>query len=321
MLFDVNRNSVRFTGRWNMTEKNATTTATGGKIELAFDGSYAVLCFDINTNEHPFPHLWIRVDGGTKIEVPLDKELRIETKDSSNHFVEIIFKSAVETQHRWYEPLKAKVSFCGFEAEGEGILPVDERKIIEFIGDSITEGVLIDARENPDNLNMNRRVFEDDATATYAYLTAEMLNMKPVIMGYGAVGMTRSGNGAVPKPLLSYPYCYNNALYIDAKADIIVINHGANDRGATEETYIKTYEEFLSLVRSRNSNAKIVVLSPFCGVYSDALDEMVKNYNEKNNDRVLFVSTVGWIEPKPLHPLREGHRTVAEKLSKIIKNM
>ena len=321
MFFDINSKSLRLTGRWHKTEKSATTTATGGKIEIAFDGCFAVLHFDTKTNEHPFPHLWIRVDGGAKIEVPLDKELRIETEENGKHYVEIIFKSAVENQHRWYEPLKAKVSFCGFEADGEGSIPADERKVIEFIGDSITEGVLIDARENVDNLDMDLRVYEDDSMATYAYLTAEKLNMKPVIMGYGSVGMTRSGNGAVPKPLLSYPFCYNNAPYKDAGADIIVINHGANDRAATEETYIKTYEEFLGLVRGRNSSARIVVLSPFCGVYSDSLNEMVKGFKEKNNDKIIFISTVGWIDKKPLHPLREGHRTVAEKLSGILKNI
>ncbi len=319
MFYGVKSQAVRFSGRWNVTDKSANTTATGGSIEIAFEGSYAVLHFDTQTNEHPYPHLWIRVDGGAKIEVPLDKYLRIKAEEEGTHIAEIIFKSAVETQHRWYEPLIAKVSFCGFESDSEGILPPDNRKIIEFIGDSITEGVLVDAEGNPDNLNMENRVYEDDVTATYAWLTAEKLGMKPVIMGYGAVGMTRAGNGAVPRPGLSYPFCFNRAPYENSEADIIVINHGANDRGATPDEYIAFYVEFLHLLRSRNAKAKIVVLSPFCGVYVTELERTVRIFNEQNNDDVVFISSEGWIDKKPLHPFRTGHKIVAQKLAEKLK--
>ena len=95
----------------------ATTTAPGGMIEIALQGENAILHFDIKTNQHPYPHLWIKVDNGAKIEVPLDRYLRIETDTDENHLVTIIFKGAVEMQHRWYPPLIGKVSFCGFEAE------------------------------------------------------------------------------------------------------------------------------------------------------------------------------------------------------------
>lgn len=74
----------------------ATTTAPGGMIEIAFQGENAILHFDIKTNQHPYPHLWIKVDNGAKIEVTLDRYLRIETDTDENHLVTIIFKGAVE---------------------------------------------------------------------------------------------------------------------------------------------------------------------------------------------------------------------------------
>lgn len=321
MFFDVKSEAVRFTGRWNVKDTLVVTTAPGGMIECAFVGKVAVFHFDVTTNEHPYPHLWIRVDGGAKVEVPLERYLRIEAAGEGIHLVEIIFKSAVEMQHRWYPPLIGKVSFSGFEAEQAGVLPEDNRKIIEFIGDSITEGVLIDAQYNPGHLGQPNRVYQDDVTATYAWLTAENLGMKPIVMGYGAVGMTTSGQGAVPAVEHAYPYCYDGVPYQGADADVIVINHGANDNRKDESEYINAYLRFLHLVRKRNRNAMIIVLSAFYGVHEKALGKMVQSYNAENRDSVVFIGTDGWIPREPFHPLREGHKIVAEHLTEILKKL
>ena len=64
--------SVRLTGRWDRSnDKCATTVNPGGTIEICFYGELAVLCFDISTNKRPYPHLWIQVDGGARVEAPL----------------------------------------------------------------------------------------------------------------------------------------------------------------------------------------------------------------------------------------------------------
>lgn len=100
---------------------------------------------------------------------------------------------------------------------------------------------------------------------------------------------------------------------------MIVINYGANDASAPAEEYIKAYSGFLSLVREINPSAKIVVLSAFMGVYPKELGEMVEKYNSEQNDDVLFIDSAGWIPKEPVHPLRDGHRVIAEHLSKILK--
>ncbi len=315
MFYDVNSKSIRFTGRWNVTDWTAITTAPGGAIECAFQGEWAVLHFDVATNAHPYPHLWIRVDGGAKTEVPLERYLRIEAESTGNHHVEIIFKSAVEMQHRWYAPLIGKVSFCGFESDEQGVLPEDNRPVIEFIGDSITEGVLIDAQYDPGKLDQPNRVYQDDATATYAWLTAKNLGMKPVVMGYGATGFLTAGQGAVPKAIDAYPYCYNGVPYKGSNPEIIVLNYGVNDRLNEKTVYLDAYCEFLLLLRKRNPQAIIVALSPFYGVYEPELKETINSFNKDNNENIIFIGTDGWIPQTPLHPLREGHRIVAERLT------
>lgn len=322
MLIPNSSPSIRFTGRWAFDPNGtAITTAPGSTIELAFKGTYALLSFDMEFMQYPFPHLWISIDDGCKMEVPVDAYLRLEAKTDDNHYVKIIFKSSVEMQHRWYQPLVAKVAFKGFEADSGGFLPQDSRKTIEFIGDSITEGVWVDYERQPlpgnDTYN---RPFQDDATATYAYQTAKLLNIKPYIMGYGAVGITKGGCGSVPKVSEAYPYYFNGVSAEPVNADITIINHGANDR-ANLDAYISQYYTFLKLVRKRNPDTKLVVLSPFCGFACNELNEMVNRYNNEEHDSVTYINTNGWIPVEPLHPTREGHLIVARHLSNELKKL
>ncbi len=322
MLIDNRSNSLRFLGRWTHCEDGRSiTTAPGAYFEFCFKGNSAVMNFDINYSHHPYPHLYIIVDNGAKLEVPIDAMLRIETETNDEHYVQVIFKSSVEQQHRWYYPLEAKVELMNIEVDEEGTLAKDDRKIIEFIGDSITEGVLIDNCHRPIAGNDTYTgSYQDDSTATYAYLTAKAMNYRPLIMGYGAVGLTKGGSGSVPKVREAYPFNFDNSPCELSKAGITVINHGANDRG-NRDTYIDEYYAFLELVRKRNPNTKIVVLGPFCGFAAKELKEMVERFNELEKDNVIYINTEGWIPLEPLHPDREGHKVISRHLISALKEI
>ncbi len=323
MFIGANSLAVRFTGRWDINENRAVTTATASSIEIAYKGKDALLEFDVSHYSHPFPHIWIILDNGGKIETAVDRFIRIEANEEGNHLIKIIFKSAVEVHHRWYEPLVGKVEFLGLTADGEGILPEDNRKIIEFIGDSITEGVLIDEPLKSDQIAQEylNRPYQDDSTATYAYLTAQALDMRIVSMGYGAVGATKEGNACVPKAADSYPYNFFGSPYNGVGADIIVINHGANDMRNTAENYTAEYENLLKVVRKINPSSKIAVLSAFYGVYPEELKATVEKFNKETGDNVYFIDSTGWIAKEPLHPLRDGHITVAKNLTEKLKEI
>ena len=312
---------IRYTGRWGFETDGAVTTAPGGMIELMFEGSSCVLLFDTTMNMQPFPHLWIRVDNGARIETVSERVIRLETEESGRHCVEIIYKGGVEIQHRWYPPLIGKIKFLGAEAEAFLMMPEDRREVIEFIGDSITEGVLIDADRRFDEFDQFNRPYQDDCTATYAWLTAQKLGMKPVIFGYGAVGVTKGGCGSVPKAAEAYPYNFFGNEAKNNHPRMIVINYGANDKGASAEKYVQEYKSFLELVRAKNPNAAIVVLSAFYGVYPDELKAMVESYNKENNDGIHFIDSAGWVPREPLHPLRDGHKKISERLYPELKKL
>lgn len=320
MFYCVNDKSIELIGRWSDLDGAATATAPGSSIRVAFRGNWATLHFDTKKNAHPYPHLWLSLDNGAKFEAPVSPFMRVEAQDDGEHILTIIFKSAVEMHHRWYYPLEGKISFLGYEAQENGCLPEDNRKTIEFVGDSITEGVLVeDNRDFDKNDGMFNRPYQDDSTATYAYLTAQNLGLKSYHMGYGAVGATKGGCGSVPKASVAYPYCFDAHKVNYPSPDYILINHGANDRGATAEEYLKCYGELLDVIREINPSSKLISLSAFCGAFHKELGEFIEKYNKENGCDILFIDSSGWVPLEPLHPLRDGHKIIAEKLTEILK--
>ncbi len=327
MFVSYRDSSVRLTGRWDKTDdRYAEATATGSYIEFAFEGKTAVACFDIEGNRAPLLHLWIQLDGGDMFECQIDAYIRVMAKEEGKHICRIIYKGGEEIYRRWYRPLHGKVSFRGVNTEKPLPIGEDNRKTIEFVGDSITEGVLIDVDYYGDGepqyeADVLNRVYQDDVCATCAWHTAERLNLRPIFMGYGAVGVTRVGAGNVPVAQKSYPFNFDGSPITHKSADIILINHGANDRNKSPELYLKNYRALLDVIRSMNPTSKIVSLSAFCGAFHVELGEFIKTYNEENGCDVKFIDSNGWISPEPVHPLRDGHKALADKLVPLLRDI
>lgn len=325
MFVSYRHESVRLTGRWDVREESAAVcTAAGSYLEFCFEGKTAVARFDVLTNFDPRLHLWIRVDGGVMTEAPIDWALRIVCPTDGIHTVRIIYKGGTEQTARWYSPLRGKVSFQGVLCDRPVAIAPDTRRTIEFIGDSITEGVLIDADVGSDFYECDQlnRSFQDDVCATYAWQTAEALDLRPIFMGYGAVGVTRAGCGNVPAAALAYPYNFDGSPITHAPADIVLINHGANDRGRKDPVlYCEKYIELVRLIRAKNPDATVVALSAFCGAYHEELGAAIAEYNRQNGCRVRYIDTFGWIPPEPLHPLRDGHAEVARRLTPLLREI
>ena len=309
---------IAYTGRWYMGEKQAITTSTGSYFELGFAGETAVFRFDVHDVTRDVAHLYISVDGSASVESPVVPFLRVKA-GAGNHTVRLTLKSLSEFYDRWLTP-EAKVGFLGFEAEDILSLPLDTRPIIEFIGDSITEGVETDPTPYAiyDHF-CKERVFQDDVTATYGYLTAEMLNMRPVIMGYGAVGVAKGGCGNVPMAKEAYPFCFSGAPVTAYEPSIIVLNHGTNDGGHLD-VLGERYKEMLDLLRNTHPHALVVALSPFMGDRDPIIEQAVTEYNQERNADVLYIPTGGLIPRHPIHPSRESHRVIANHLAAILKD-
>ena len=327
MKFNASHPSVRLTGRWDTSKEGiAQTTNSGSYIDLAFEGRMVTLLFDTYENATPALHLWVSVDGGASMEVPIDNYLKIKAAYDGRHTVRIIYKGGAEVASRWFAPLHGKVTFLGFVADGASEMPEDNRRVIEFVGDSITEGVLVDydykeyAHFRYD-IEQQNFPYSTDACATYAWLTAEKLDLRPCIMGFGAVGVTRGGQGRVPAATQAYPYNYDGSPITRKKPDIVVLNHGTNDTRSNVPNFLEKYELMLDIIREHNPEAVVVSLSPFSGKHHEVLGTLIKDYNERKGANVYFVDTFGWISPEPLHPLRDGHKTVADNFAPILEKI
>lgn len=320
MFIDCKSSSIRYTGRFAPLNNTMTATANGSYFELAFSGKNALLKFDLMGQKYPYPHLWIQVDNGAFVETPLDWHIRIMSVDNGTHIVKVILKSSVEMQERWNTPMSSKVSFVGADVDGTAELPQDLRKTIELVGDSITEGVLIDPELCPIEPETDCRIYQDDVCATYAYLTAEGLNLRPYHVAYGAVGFTRSGNGAVPAVKDSYGYCFDGAEVTYPHPDYILINHGTNDKYGDVGKYISEYKNFLEHLITVHPDSKIIVLTGFSGVFPKETKQMVSEFNNTHNTDIFFIDSTGWVEPEPIHPIRRDHKIIAEHLIKILKD-
>lgn len=312
--------SVRFTGRFAPVGNAMVTTTPGSSFQVAFCGKFILLHFDIENCIVPYPRLWVQIDGGMRAEIPVDRWIRLEMPTDGKHICTVIYKGANETHNRWHAPLQGKVAFLGYDADATAILPADERLSIEFLGDSITEGVLVDYyRYHPKSQDQDNRVYQDDATATYAWLTAEALGLRHYHLGFGATGLTRAGNGGAPKCGEAYPYCFESAPVGYDHPDFVMINHGANDRSRPVEEYIAEYRALLAQIRTAHPQAKIICLSPFCGARPDAIRAMVEDINRATGDDIFFIDSTGWVPAVPLHPTRNMHATLAQNLIPILK--
>ena len=109
MIIKPDSDKIRYTGRWNVREDSAVSTANGNYFEFMYSGECAVIGFDVSDLKVAFPHLYISVDDGAKIEVTVDRFIRISA-DEGNHKVGVILKSSVEQQRRWFAPIEAKVA-------------------------------------------------------------------------------------------------------------------------------------------------------------------------------------------------------------------
>ena len=324
--------SVRLTGRWDTSDPNvAIATAAGAYIEFAFRGRTALARFDAEANIYPL-HLWLQLDGGAMCEAPIDYALRVAATDGDDnavHTARVIFKGGVEASDRWFPPLHGRVAFLGVQyTEPAAPVPLapDARRTIEFVGDSITEGVLIDVDYHDgfrpySHIDQLNRGYQDDVCATYAWLTAEALGLRPYFMGYGAVGTTRAGMSGVPAAPESYPFNFDGSPVTYPPCDFVLINHGANDRGKEPSVYLEKYAELLDRVRERNPQATVIALSAFCGYAQQELGEMIETYNKKHGCNVRFINGGNWVSPEPLHPLRDGHSAIAAHLVPLLREI
>lgn len=215
----------------------------------------------------------------------------------------------------------SEVRFGGLQLDpGATTLPVEERPIIEFVGDSITTG---GGQTRPNTIN-------------YAWQTAEALGADHTQIAFSARALTTGFGCAQDKagqdnqyfllknfnhladPLqIPWDFSYRPA--------VAVINLGQNDQCGAEPpaTFTASYITFLKKLRTKLPQAQIVALRPFSGAFESSIKEAVATVTGTGDTHINFVDTSGWLEKDDfvdhIHPNQAGHDKVAQRLAPLIR--
>jgi lysophospholipase L1-like esterase len=307
-------------GRWDRRDADrAITVNSGSHIVARFAGTGATARFDVSKNRAPFPTIAWRIDdqpwkrGEVAESVELAKGL-----ENKAHALMLFVQDLDEHQPRWSPPLTASVTFLGIDvAEGKLVDPPAEPKLkIEFLGDSITEGVLVHHRQPGKTWP-----WLGDGRIAYPTQTAERLKAQWRQCGFGALGVTRPGNGGVPPD--SFNFFYQDCPRDAWEADVVVVNQGTNDGAAAADPFRAAYGKLLDEIRKAYPHAQIAALRPFAGTHAADIAAEVKVRNDAGDTEVYFIDSTGWLESGDftdgVHPNVRGSGKAADKLAAALR--
>ena len=223
----------QYWGRWDLRNAGSTgavTVNTGSTLLIKFEGTNLRLHFTTSQYTQQFPTLWLQIDGGEwKVTTPTD-ELNLTKTPliKGTHIARIVVKGFREWENRWDKPLVSSIVFRGVTPDEGGQLfapPDRPAKLIEYLGDSITEGVLVHKPAPEEKGGREGWPRFSDGRQTWAYQSALLVGAEPRIVGFGRQGLTINANGGVPPAIQSFPFIYEGIL-IDGlpQPDVVVIN-------------------------------------------------------------------------------------------------
>ncbi len=309
---------VHYYGRWDVRTDRAITVNSGSHLAATFTGTAITARFDVSVNlTSDMPTLAWQIDQGEWKEADLAATVSLGTGLASGmHTVMLMARSMDENQSRWTPPLISSTTFLGFTVTG-GAVQSSARPVrfkIEFLGDSITEGVAIWQSRN----GQTRKCWKDDGRIAYPSQTAQMLGAEWRQVGFGYLGILKTGNGGVPKANDSFNWIYKDVPRDSWQPDMVVINEGTNDSGGAAATFRTGYTQYLTTIRAAYPNAKLVAMRPFNGSQAAPIKAEVDARNAAGDARVYYVDTTGWLGSTDftdgLHPNDQGSGKAAQAL-------
>ena len=311
---------IHYYGRWNRLADRAITVNTGSHVVAQFSGTAIVAKFDTSLNQAPYSTLAWRIDQGTWQEHEVAATLSLATGLSAGtHEVMLMVRGLNESASRWSPPLISSITFLGFDATG-GSLQSSSRPVrpkIEFLGDSITEGINL-------SLGQPTPCWSADGRRAFPSQTAQTLGAEWRQVGFGRLGLLIGGNGGVPVANDAFNWIYQGVPRDDWQADWVVVNQGTNDSGASAASFQPAYATYLGTIRTGYPGAKIVEMRPFNGAHAAEIKAVV-DARRTAGDNTYYVDTTGWLGNGDFtdgtHPNEQGSTKVATALVAAMKSI
>lgn len=198
---------------------------------------------------------------------------------------------------------------------------------IEFIGDSITVGAGILA----DNTTPATSYSNSDVRLAYSYVCATLLDAEYSIVA--TEGICIKAISAVVMNSIDMYQCLslnNRSKYdFDKEFDIVVVNLGTNDASYLyghpeyQNDFYADYKELISLVRLKNSNAKIICIYGHMwtnDIIKSSIRLCVKELNDNGDNNVFYFQVTSDMSGAGNHPGEHGGALQGEELYNYIKD-
>lgn len=217
--------------------------------------------------------------------------------------------------------------------------PALPQRKIEFIGNSITCGYGVESTNPTDP-------FEDETenhTLTYAAIVSDSLNAQHTSISRSGIGVYRNYNGKKEGDPITmgthFPYMLFDRHteqwdFTRYQPQLVCINLGTNDFSTNNydaDRYEQAYRSFLTLVRSKYPNAKIVLLAgPMLlekehNIQRAILDRICKDFRKKGDKQIFrfdFSRQTGELGyGASYHPSLLQHQRMAQELLPYLKEL
>jgi len=211
------------------------------------------------------------------------------------HRLEVAVKAVDSKAGRWLLPLRSAVVFRGFEIDSgaplEDSSPSKPRPVLQFVGDSITQG---DGILRP----TSAAVMNSDALASYAWLAGEALGTTHAQIAFAGQGVISSDSREVPPAMLSFAWNFTGSPADFSRApDFLVINLGSNDESASSNEFVQAYIALLQEIRKHCPRTVLFALRPFHGdrYHGDDVAQAVKMMADP---AVHYVDSTEWLDDR-----------------------
>lgn len=282
---------------WQVSGSCAKTIDAGAYLTVTFDGTPGTLAalFDTSITPTNPGRVGFRVDGGPWQDAPIAASIPLALDPGltwGTHTVEMVFYAHSQVADRWNTQITA-CRFVGISADTTiTSQPTRPRSLYGLlVGDSITEGIMT---RNLDLAGNETERF--DARLAWAWPLRDLLGAEVGVVGFGGVGLTRVGNGNVPRIPDSAPYLWNAVarnLSIPKAPDFIAMNAGTNDTAATDaEVTAETTRTLDAWLTTTPDTTKLFVIGNWLQRKITAIKAGIAA--SATPARIVYVDTAGW---------------------------
>jgi len=295
--------NIKFSGRWDTTTSTTAYTPywAGAYFRTGFTGR------TVKLKQRNAIDLWASIDGGPATfydEAKGTVNLTPTPLAAGNHTLQINYQVIAGSYHG-----DAVFQGLTLDSGATTFAPPAPKKLIEFVGDSITVGTTT----------------SQNARTAYGWLIGERLGADHTQIAQGGAALVDTADDRMSleqqftklNPNATTP-TWDFSRY---QANAVVINLGTNDvgRGVSSAQFQASYTSLLRKVRTAYPNAWIFALRTFSGRFGTETQTAVTAFADA---RTSYVDTTGWLTTGDLsdsvHPNDQGHRTITTHLAPII---